>query len=176
MAVELTLPEPFSLHGESFVPAIFGADDLEEILAVEQVSHLHPWSLNNFRSSLSSHFCVGLRCRNRWVAHAILSFVVGEAELLLFVIAREWQGRGVGSQFLQLISTAAGQKAQTLFLEVRASNERAIALYENAGFNQVGVRPGYYPADKNLAGKTPAGNSHREDALLYALDLTFFPS
>ena len=51
-----------------------------------------------------------------------------------------------------------------MFLEVRASNEPAIALYEKIGFNQVGIRSRYYPSGK---GGRP------EDALLYALDLTF---
>ena len=168
MTVELRLPEAFVLHGESFLPKVFGAADLDEIIALEQLSHPHPWTRENFRSSLNSHCCIGLRCGDRWVGHAVLSFVVGEAELLLFVIDREWQGRGVGRQFLHSIAMAARQKAQTLFLEVRASNAPAIALYENAGFNQVGVRPGYYPMHK-----TSAGETRREDAFLYALDLTF---
>lgn len=137
---------------------------MDAIVALEQRSHPNPWSPGNLRSSLGHHCCIGLRRDGQWVAHSVLSFVVGEAELLLFVVDRDWQGRGVGSRFLQLLTQAAQQKAQTMFLEVRASNEFAIALYEKTGFNQVGVRPRYYPGIK---GGRP------EDALLYALDLTF---
>lgn len=163
MSVELTLPVSVDLHGGAFNAAPFGAGDLPAIFALEQRSHSHPWTLENLRSSLTSHTCVGLQYQGEWVAHAVLSFVVGEAELLLFVIDKNWQGRGLGTLFLEMLAQAAKQKAQTLFLEVRASNAAAVALYEKVGFNQVGVRPGYYPA-----------GSRREDALLYALDLTFW--
>jgi ribosomal-protein-alanine N-acetyltransferase len=163
MSVELMLPAPFQVGDATFVAALFGADDLEAIFTLERRSHPHPWTLENLRSSLASHTCIGLRHGDNWVAHAVLSFVVGEAELLLFVIDKAWQGRGVGTRFLEVLAQAAKQKAQTLFLEVRASNEAAVALYEKAGFNQVGLRPGYYPS-----------RSGREDALLYALDLTFW--
>jgi ribosomal-protein-alanine N-acetyltransferase len=37
------------------------------------------------------------------------------------------------------------QKASTIFLEVRASNQRAIQLYQMAGFNEIGLRKNYYP-------------------------------
>jgi ribosomal-protein-alanine N-acetyltransferase len=49
---------------------------------------------------------------------------------------------------------------QRVFLEVRPSNRHAIALYEHAGFNEIGRRRGYYPARKN-----------REDAIVMALEL-----
>lgn len=166
MSVELMLPAPFEVQGAAFAVAPFGSADLDAIYALEQRSHPHPWTQENLRSSLTSHTCIGLRHRGEWVAHAVLSFVVGEAELLLFVIDKEWQGRGVGSQFLQVLAQAAKQKAQTLFLEVRASNDAAVALYEKTGFNQVGLRPNYYPGG--------SAGSRREDALLYALDLTFW--
>jgi ribosomal-protein-alanine N-acetyltransferase len=164
MSVELQLPAGFNLHGEHFEPAPFTAADMDAIVALEQRSHPHPWSPENLRSSLGHHCCIGLRRNGQWVAHAVLSFVVGEAELLLFVVDKDWQGRGVGSRFLHLLAQVAQQKAQTMFLEVRASNESAIALYEKIGFNQVGIRPNYYPGEKG---------GRREDALLYALDLTF---
>jgi ribosomal-protein-alanine N-acetyltransferase len=48
-----------------------------------------------------------------------------------------------------------------VWLEVRRSNVRAIAVYERHGFQQVGVRKGYYPA-------TRAG---REDAIVMTLAL-----
>lgn len=163
MSVELTFPSSIDLHGTTFNPVPYSAADLDTIFALEQRSHAHPWTLENLRSSLASHNCVGLRHQGEWVAHAVLSFVVGEAELLLFVIDKSWQGRGLGTAFLEMLAQSAKQKAQTLFLEVRASNAAAVALYEKVGFNQVGVRPNYYPAQ-----------GRREDALLYALDLTFW--
>ncbi|MBC6907052.1 ribosomal-protein-alanine N-acetyltransferase [Saccharophagus sp. K07] len=163
MAVELVLPDPFQHAGERFSFATFGAADLPAIFAIEERSHRYPWRLENFRSSLDSHVCIGLRRGEEWVAYGILSFVVGEAEILLFVVDKAWQGKGVGSRFLAALLKAAAQKAETVFLEVRESNQPAIALYESVGFNQVGLRPNYYPA----------AQGRREDALLYALDLRY---
>jgi [ribosomal protein S18]-alanine N-acetyltransferase len=162
MSVELLLPEGFDLPAGRFTLSSFTESDLAEIFALEQRSHAHPWRLENLRSSLNSHACIGLKHQGEWVAYGVLSFVVGEAELLLFVVDKSWQGKGLGARFLQTLLTAAGQKASTLFLEVRESNQPAIQLYENLGFNQIGVRPGYYPL--------PRGG--REDALLYAVDLS----
>ncbi|MNR57792.1 ribosomal-protein-alanine N-acetyltransferase [compost metagenome] len=48
----------------------------------------------------------------------------------------------------------------TLWLEVRASNRAAIALYEDLGFNEVTVRRNYYPSANG-----------REDAIVMALPL-----
>ena len=70
-----------------------------------------------------------------------------------------FQRRGLGRQLLQhLIDELIKRDVLTLWLEVRASNLPAIALYEQLGFNQVSRRPNYYP--------TASG---REDAILMAL-------
>ena len=163
MSVNLRLPAGFALPAAAgeFTLLHFSEADLAQIHAIEQCSHAYPWSLQNLRSSLTAHSCLGLRHGSTWIAYGVLSFVVGEAELLLFVVDQRWQRRGIGRRFLQELLDLAGQRAETVFLEVRASNQSAIDLYESLGFNQVGVRPNYYP----LAG------GKREDALLYARDL-----
>jgi ribosomal-protein-alanine N-acetyltransferase len=58
-----------------------------------------------------------------------------------------------------LVETARG-RAETVFLEVRVSNEVAIALYQDEGFNEIGIRKAYYPATDG-----------REDAMMLALQL-----
>jgi len=73
----------------------------------------------------------------------------------------ELQGRGLSRRLLDdLLALAASSCAQTVFLEVRPSNQRALRLYANAGFCEVGLRRGYYPAAKG-----------REDALVLAKEL-----
>jgi ribosomal-protein-alanine N-acetyltransferase len=59
-----------------------------------------------------------------------------------------------------LIRIARNQRAARIFLEVRPSNPRAIALYFDEGFNEIGRRPRYYPA-----------NMGREDAIVMAIEL-----
>ena len=70
------------------------------------------------------------------------------------------QGQGIGGAFLEWIIEQLTPVAERFYLEVRASNAAAIALYEAAGFAEMGVRHNYYPAKKG-----------REDALLMAMEL-----
>jgi ribosomal-protein-alanine N-acetyltransferase len=60
-----------------------------------------------------------------------------------------------------LIGEAKHRRARSLFLEVRASNHVAAALYAGLGFNEIGRRPGYYPLD----------GRRREDALVMGKEL-----
>jgi len=70
-------------------------------------------------------------------------------------------GQGLGRRLLQhLIATAGRESADTLFLEVRISNWAAYCLYISMGFNEIGLRPGYYPTKDG-----------REDAMVLALSL-----
>ena len=67
---------------------------------------------------------------------------------------------GVGLiDFAEMLG-AAQAGARTLLLEVRPSNEKALALYRHFGFRQIGVRRGYYPAEGG-----------REDALVMTHEL-----
>ena len=80
----------------------------------------------------------------------VQGFLIGkqigpEWEIENIVVAGSWQRRGLGSmllaQFLELIRR---QNAESVFLEVRASNAAARALYAKYGFIESGCRPGYY--------------------------------
>lgn len=93
------------------------------------------------------------------VGFAILSILAPEAELESIAVAPEAQRQGIGSTLLQAACAAAfSQRAATLFLEIRASNTSAAALYRHSGFRETGRRPGYYADPK-------------EDAILMARDL-----
>jgi ribosomal-protein-alanine N-acetyltransferase len=76
-------------------------------------------------------------------------------------VAPEVQKQGVGSKLLEHMIELARKKAEMIMLEVRPSNKGAISLYKKRGFNEIGVRKGYYPAE----------NGDREDAVMLALDL-----
>lgn len=135
--------------------------DLDQVLEIEAQVSAAPWSRRNFESSLHSHNqCWVLYKNNDLVGYAVLSLVADEAELLLIGIAREAQGHGFGRLLLlHILDCAQKLNARAVFLEVRASNEVAQGLYASEGFNEVGVRPAYYPAKKG-----------REDAVIMALE------
>ena len=71
---------------------------------------------------------------------------VQEVHLLNITVDPAYQRQGWGIMMLDaLVIWSRGQDAKWLWLEVRASNERAIFVYERYGFNRVGERKNYYP-------------------------------
>jgi len=136
--------------------------DLPKVLEIEGKAYTFPWSQQIFKDCLSMGYSSwGLIYEGELIAYAILSIAVGEAHVLNICIDPEKQGQGFGRYFLHaLFNIAKDKKAERIFLEVRPSNERAVLLYENLGFEKIGERKNYYP--------TPDG---REDALVYSLDL-----
>ncbi len=86
---------------------------------------------------------------------------MGEAHILNLCIAPDRQRQGLGRRLLErLLRVARDHRADTVYLEVRASNRIARTLYESSGFAEVGVRRDYYP-----------GHKRREDAIIYAKPL-----
>jgi ribosomal-protein-alanine N-acetyltransferase len=134
-------------------------DDMAAVLAVERVGYPHPWTEGNFRDCLRAGYCCWvLEQDGRMIGHGVLSVAVGEAHVLNVCVHPDWQGRGLGRRILdRLLRLAREHEADTAFLEVRASNTVAQHLYESAGFNEIGLRRGYYPA-----------HNGREDAVVYA--------
>ena len=135
-------------------------DDLAQAFAIECRSHAFPWSEKTFASNQGERFInLRLDADGKMVAFAITQVVLDEASLFNIAVDPDFQRRGYGRQLLQhLIDELIKRNVLTLWLEVRASNLPAIALYEQLGFNQVSRRPNYYP--------TASG---REDAILMAL-------
>lgn len=136
--------------------------DIPVVLDIEQQGYDFPWSHNLFEQAVkSTKYCVIAQAGDQTVGYAILSYVVGEAELLNICIDPSQQGKGYAKALLEhLIKHGADQDNHEMYLEVRVSNEPAIHIYEQAGFNEIGLRKNYYP--------TKVG---KEDAILMALPL-----
>lgn len=138
------------------------APDLPRTLLIEQASHAVPWTENTLYSNQGERYLnLKLTHDDIMVAFAITQVVLDEATLFNIAVHPDHQRHGYGRQLLEhLIQQLEQRDVFTLWLEVRASNARAIALYEDMGFNEVSVRRNYYPA--------PGG---REDAIIMALPL-----
>ena len=97
--------------------------------------------------------------------HLIVGFVgfwvmAGEAHITSIAVRTKYRRRGIGELLLiASIEQAMAFNADVVTLEVRASNTGAQALYLKHGFNEVGVRKGYY-LDRGPSGDT------RENALI----------
>lgn len=147
--------------GTSVEVAPFSSVDLPAIFSIEQAASVHPWSLKNFEDSLASqHLCLGVKLAGEWVAVVVVQHKVVDAEVLILAVHPKAQRRGIAKSLLEVVIDKYLVAAERLFLEVRASNDPAIALYEELGFNCMGERKNYYPSAKG-----------REDALIYGLEL-----
>ncbi|WP_294947387.1 ribosomal protein S18-alanine N-acetyltransferase [Sulfurivirga sp.] len=144
---------------------VMDVDDLDWVESVERRCYPMPWSRRGLelalRNGLGFIFCAADETP---LGYCFVQTAADEVELLNFAVAPQQQGRGVGSAALRaLLGRFEGGRFAQMFLEVRASNTPAIRLYQRAGFNEIGLRPGYY--------RNPDGS--REDAVLMAH--TFLP-
>lgn len=135
---------------------------LDDVVAIERACFPDPWGyavleheLNNpmahyfvlMQDGVCAGFCGGLD-------------ICGEFEITMVAVNPAWRRRGFGHRLLdELIACARQMGDVRIHLEVRASNEAAIALYSRSGFCQVGRRRDYYAFP-------------REDAVLMTLELT----
>lgn len=137
--------------------------DVDEVLRIEQSVQAYPWTRGNFIDAINN----GYACRvdendGEIRGYAVLMPLLDEAELLNIGVAAGQQRKGLGrSMLLEMLDMACAKNMLRVFLEVRASNTAAIALYHSAGFAEIGVRRDYY---KNASGS--------EDAITMACRLT----
>lgn len=136
---------------------------LDQVLAIEQSAYGHPWTRRNFTDSLQAGYQAQLlEAGGQVLGYFVAMKGVDEVHLLNLTVAPVYQGQGWGRTLLDALAIwSRGQGAQWLWLEVRASNERALRLYERHGYRRVGERRNYYPADRG----------QREDAAVMSLKL-----
>jgi len=137
-------------------------DDLSMVSDIERRSYEFPWSHGVFRDCLLAGYQNIVLVRDEQVAgYAVLSVAAGEAHILNICIDPEHRARGYGEKLLdELLFRARALQVRQIFLEVRPSNETALALYRKKGFHQVANRPAYYQA-----------SAGREDAAVLAKKL-----
>ena len=144
-----------------FRPMLYA--DLREVIAIENRAYEFSWTEGIFRDCIR----VGYHCQVLETSHGfiqtygVMSAAADEAHILNLCVRPELRGRGLSRHILgHLLELARTVEVQTVFLEVRPTNTAAVRLYSSAGFCEIGLRPGYYPAA-----------SGREDALVMAKEL-----
>ena len=122
-------------------------EHLADVWRIEQAAHSHPWAqslISNLSSRGAMHY--GLFDGESLLGYFYAQNIVGEVTLLNLAIDPKEQGKGMGRQlmthFLEICRQAG---AESIWLEVRESNQRAFHLYESLEFNEVDRRRNYYP-------------------------------
>ncbi|MFK8027650.1 MAG: ribosomal protein S18-alanine N-acetyltransferase [Gammaproteobacteria bacterium] len=137
-------------------------EDIDSIMAIENLAYPFPWSQAIFQDCIKAGYhCWVTELDGDIIGYAVFINAVQECHLLNLCINPTLQGQGLGRKLLaHVLENAKEYDATCVFLEVRPSNKYAIGLYESEGFNEVGLRKQYYPADHG-----------REDAVIYAKEL-----
>jgi [ribosomal protein S18]-alanine N-acetyltransferase len=165
----------------SFMPMQMA--DLDSVLSIESISHIHPWTKGNFSDSLAAgHWAYCIRpaasiCDDQdqpdrsiqgtyldpqvlW-AYCILFPAVDELHLLNITVSPKVRKLGLGARMMAAIEgVAAQQNMPRIILEVRPSNIPAVSLYQKLGYEEIGIRKNYYPVNPDTGA--------REDAIVMA--------
>ena len=143
--------------------------DLDTVIAVERSAYSFPWTRGNFIDSLAAGYFAEVLLHDSagLVGYYVAMKGVDEMHLLNLTVAPAQQRRGHSRTLLDALERhCRGQRIDTLWLEVRASNHHARQLYARRGFAEAGLRRGYYPA----------GHGQREDAIVMSLPLQEGPA
>lgn len=141
---------------------VMTVSDLDAVMRIEEMAYQFPWTRKIFFDCMY----VGYHCRvceaeGQLLGYCIASSGAGEAHILNLCVAPHNRRNGIGRHLMEAqIQDFRHRDLNTVFLEVRESNRSAIALYDTLGFNEIGRRRAYYPAQNG-----------REDALILALSL-----
>jgi ribosomal-protein-alanine N-acetyltransferase len=124
-------------------------EDLDGVLAVEDASFNNPTTREWYEQELKRPevcFVYVLRTPGyRVAAFCAFWLVADQAHINQLAVLPQLRGAGLGTQLLEaVIAEAAHLGAVELTLEVRASNQAALRLYDRAGFQRAGVRKNYY--------------------------------
>lgn len=135
--------------------------DLPKVLTIETSNYTFPWDEDIFVDCFKAGYgCWVCEEDGKVVGYCIMTLGVGEAHILNISVDPSVQKQGMGRKMMESLIEIAKDEAETMYLEVRPSNPGALALYKKLGFNEIGTRKDYYPAENG-----------REDAIMLAKEL-----
>ncbi|MGW0197622.1 ribosomal protein S18-alanine N-acetyltransferase [Nonomuraea sp. NPDC003201] len=124
--------------------------DLPAVMSIERATFpLDAWSEGMMRGELadmprSRHYVVAL-LDGEIIGYAGLAAAADQADVQTIAVLEKHQGTGIGGALLtELLAEAGRRGAREIFLEVRADNPRAQAVYRHYGFEDIGTRRRYY--------------------------------
>ena len=130
-------------------------EDVDAVVAIETDTFTSPWRRETFLDLVDRPALELLVLEDRQagiIGYAVLWCILDQGELANMAVIPGFRGRGLGAFLLsQVLERARERGIDTVFLEVRASNQEAVRLYTRFGFSEVGLRRGYYEHPKEDA-------------------------
>ena len=121
--------------------------DMPEVLAIEKQCFEYPWSEDDFVNCLRQRNCIGMVAEqdDRVVGFMIYELHKTRIHVLNFVVAKDCQRQGVGSQMIaKLTAKLSTQRRSRIVLEVRETNLSAQLFFRENGFRAVSVLRSFY--------------------------------
>jgi ribosomal-protein-alanine N-acetyltransferase len=136
-------------------------EDVPQVAEIDRRSFSLPWPERSFRFEVADNPASRnwvVEADGRVIAMLVLWLIVDEAHIATIATHPDFRRRGIGERLLvEALISARKEGARRAFLEVRAGNAAAQAMYRKYGFEITGVRPRYY-------------KDNNEDALLMTLE------
>lgn len=123
------------------------AEHVFSVAALEAICFADPWSQNSVASELNNPLSLWLVAveEGTVVGYVGSQTVMGESDMMNVAIHPDHRRRGIAKELIEaLILALQERQSHSLTLEVRSSNDPAIALYANLGFTEAGRRRNYY--------------------------------
>lgn len=130
------------------------AEHVQQVAQLEKQCFSAPWSFNSIQGELNNPLSLWVVAMEgeKLAGYVGSQSVLGEADMMNLAVDPAYRRRGIGKRLVSvLIDELRAKDVQCLTLEVRASNQSAIGLYEQLGFAQIGRRPNYYSNPKEDA-------------------------
>lgn len=129
-------------------------EDVDRVLEIEEECFSTPWKREDFEKMVTDpHKTYIMAVKDSYIiGGAGLQEIVGEGEITNVAISNEYRGNGYSKPMIEaLLSKGKEMGCEAFTLEVRVSNEPAIKLYRSVGFEDSGIRPGFYQHPKEDA-------------------------
>mgnify|MGYP002744291764 FL=1 len=124
------------------------SSDLDDIYDLDVQTFAMPWSKEALSYDILENddaFVIVAEYEGEFAGYADIWTVLDEADLNSIAVRVDFRRKGIGDAImLAMTEMLSANGVATINLEVRVSNMPAIKLYKKYGFNECGVRPGYY--------------------------------
>jgi ribosomal-protein-alanine N-acetyltransferase len=129
-----------------------GFEDCESFLEIAKETNIDAWTVENYQSEITRSDSIVLKAAdgNGSVGFLIARIVPGQssaydAEIYNIAVKVDNQRSGIGKLLLDnLIDRLRSESVESVWLEVRKSNDKAISFYKRNGFTQISRRPAFY--------------------------------